>query len=409
MMRVIGMDIHRTFAEAVMIDGDRLIRLGRIKMSRDHLAAFAAKLTSEDHLVIEATGNAHAVVEAVAPFVGRVIIANPRQVHLIAKARIKTDVIDATVLARLYASGFLPEVWVPDQSTLRLRRQVTRRNQIVRQRVRLKTMIQAILHAHLVPQCPHADILGPKGRAWLLRQLLPDDESAAIERHIREYDRLTDDLRVVERELARDALGSAETKRLMTIPGIDMVVAVGLLAAIGPIDRFTSPGRLVAFLGLNPSVHQSGNSPARHGRITKQGPCHARTMLVEAAWQAVRGPGPLRAFYERVRGRRGTHVAAVAVARKITVIVWHLLTRGEDYAWVRPALHAKKLRDLELRSGCPARRGQRGAGYAYNLARSRREERQRGERAEAAYKRFTQGWTKRGRRVSADASKEERQ
>jgi len=408
-MRVIGMDIHRTFAEAVMIDGDRLIRLGRIKMSRDHLAAFAAKLTSEDHLVIEATGNAHAVVEAVAPFVGRVIIANPRQVHLIAKARIKTDVIDATVLARLYASGFLPEVWVPDQSTLRLRRQVTRRNQIVRQRVRLKTMIQAILHAHLVPQCPHADILGPKGRAWLLTQLLPDDESAAIERHIREYDRLTDDLRVVERELARDALGSAETKRLMTIPGIDMIVAVGLLAAIGPIDRFTSPGRLVAFLGLNPSVHQSGNSPARHGRITKQGPCHARTMLVEAAWQAVRGPGPLRAFYERVRGRRGTHVAAVAVARKITVIVWHLLTRGEDYAWVRPALHAKKLRDLELRSGCPARRGQRGAGYAYNLARSRREERQRGERAEAAYKRFTQGWTKRGRRVSADASKEERQ
>ena len=392
-MRVIGMDIHRTFAEAVMIDGDRLIRLGRIKMSRDHLAAFAAKLTSEDHLVIEATGNAHAVVEAVAPFVGRVIIANPRQVHLIAKARIKTDVIDATVLARLYASGFLPEVWVPDQSTLKLRRQVTRRNQIVRQRVRLKTMIQAILHAHLVPQCPHADILGPKGRAWLLAQLLPDDESAAIERHIREYDRLTDDLRVVERELARDALGSAETKRLMTIPGIDMVVAVGLLAAIGPVDRFTSPGRLVAFLGLNPSVHQSGNNPARHGRITKQGPCHARTMLVEAAWQAVRGPGPLRAFYERVRGRRGTHVAAVAVARKIAVIVWHLLTRGEDYAWVRPALHAKKLRDLELRSGQPARRGQRGAGYAYNLARSRRQERQRGERAEAAYKRFTQGWT----------------
>jgi transposase len=409
MMRVIGMDIHRTFAEAVMIDGDRLMRLGRINMSRDHLAAFAAKLTSEDHIVIEATGNAHAVAEAVAPFVGRVIIANPRQVHLIAKARIKTDVIDATVLARLYASGFLPEVWVPDQRTLSLRRQVTRRNQIVRQRVRLKTMVQAILHAHLVPQCPHADILGPKGRAWLLAQLLPDDESTAIERHIREYDRLTDDLRVVERELARDALGSAETKRLMTIPGIDMVVAVGLLAAIGPIDRFTSPGRLVGFLGLNPSVHQSGNSPARHGRITKQGPCHARTMLVEAAWQAVRGPGPLRAFYERVRGRRGTHVAAVAVARKITVIVWHLLTRGEDYAWVRPALHAKKLRDLELRSGQPARRGQRGAGYAYNLTHSRRQERQRGERAEAAYKRLTEGWTKRGRRVSADASKEERQ
>jgi len=144
-MRVIGMDIHRTFAEAVMIDGDKLIRLGRVNMSREHLAAFAAKLTHDDHIVIEATGNAQAVVEAVAPFVGRVVIANPRQVHLIAKARIKTDVIDATVLARLYASGFLPEVRVPDQQTMRLRRQVTRRNQVVRQRVRLKTMIQAIL------------------------------------------------------------------------------------------------------------------------------------------------------------------------------------------------------------------------------------------------------------------------
>src|SRR3546814_16489649 len=103
-------------------------------------------------MLIEATVNAQAVVEAVAQFFGRFVIANPRQVQLIAKARIKTDVIDATVLARLYASGFLPEVWVPDQQTMRLRRQVTRRNQVVRQRVRLKTMIQAILHAHLVPQ-----------------------------------------------------------------------------------------------------------------------------------------------------------------------------------------------------------------------------------------------------------------
>lgn len=268
-------------------------------------------------------------------------------------------------------------------------------------------MIQAILHAHLVPQRPHADIAGAKGRTWLLAPLLPDDETAVIERHLREYDPLTEDLRVLERELARDALASVETKRLMTIPGIDMVVAVGLLAAIGPVDRFTSPGRLVAFLGLNPSVHQSGNSPARCGRITKQSPCHARTILVEAAWQAVRGPGPLRTFYERVRGRRGTHVAAVA--RKIAVIVWHPLSRGQDYAWARPALHAKKLRDLDLRSGQPARRGRRGAGYEYNPTRSRQEERQRGELAEAAYKRLTEGWNKRGNRVPADASTEARQ
>jgi transposase len=407
-MRVVGLDIHRVFAEAVMLEDGRVTRLGRVGMTRDHLAVFARTLTHDDDVVIEATGNASAVAEVIRPHVGRVVIANPRQVRLIAEARIKTDVIDATVLARLYASGFLPEVWIPDEHTLGLRRQVTRRNQVVRQRARLKTIAQSILHAHLVSPCPHADLFGPRGRAWLLAQPLPADESDALERHLREYDRLTDDLRVVERELARDALASPNVKRLMTIPGVDMVVAVGLMAAMGPIKRFSGPDRLVAYLGLNPTVHQSGKGRPRHGRISKQGRTHARTMLVEAAWQAVRGPGPLRAFYQRVARRRGTHIAAVAVARKLAVIIWHLLEREEDYAWVRPALHAKKLRYLELRSGEPARRGQRGAAYAYNLSRTRVEEKRRAEQAETAYRRLTEGWSRRGRRVPTGTAKEER-
>ena len=128
-----------------------------------------------------------------AAHVGRVVIAKPRLVRLIAEARIKTDVIDASVLARLYASGFLPEVWIPDQATLALRRQVTRRNQIVRQRARLKTILQSILPAHLIPPCPHAGVLGPKGRAWRLSWELPEDERCAVERHIREHDRLSED------------------------------------------------------------------------------------------------------------------------------------------------------------------------------------------------------------------------
>lgn len=390
-MRAMGLDIHRVFAEALAVSGTKVERLGRIGMTRVHLAAFGRTLTPDDHVIIEATGNATAVAEVLTEHVGRVVIANPRQVRLIAEARIKTDVIDATVLARLYASGLLPEVWIPDQPTLALRRQVTRRNQIVRQRARLKTILQSILHAHLIPPCPHADLLGPKGRAWLLSRELPEDERDAIERHVRERDRLSEDLRVIERELAHDALGDVRVTRLMTIPGVDMVVAVGLIAAIGPIDPFDGPERLVAYLGLNPSVHQSGECRPRHGRITKQGRTHARTMLVEAAWQAVRGPGPLRAFFERVRRRRGNHIAAVAVARKLAVIIWHLLSRGEDYAWVRPAPHAKKLRDLELRSGLPSRRSQRGTAYAYNLAAARRDERRRIEAAELAYRRLTEG------------------
>ncbi len=103
-MRVVGLDIHRIFAEAVMLEDGRVTRLGRVGMTRDHLAAFARTLTHDDAVVIEATGNASAVAEVIRPHVGRVVIANPRQVRLIAEARIKTDVIDATVLARLYAS-----------------------------------------------------------------------------------------------------------------------------------------------------------------------------------------------------------------------------------------------------------------------------------------------------------------
>jgi transposase len=391
-----------------MLDDGKIIRLGRVGMTREHLSAFARTLTHDDHVVVEATGNAAAVMEVITPHVGRVAIANPRQVRLIGHAKIKTDVIDATVLAKLYASNFLPEVWMPDVKTLSLRRQVTRRNQIVHQRVRLKTITQSILHAHLLPQCPHADLFSNRGRAWLMAQYLPSDERDAAERHLREYDRLGEDLRVVERELARDALADINIKRLMTIPGVDMVVAIGLAAAIGPISRFEGPDRLVSYFGLNPSVHQSGEGRAKHGRITKQGRSHARTMLVEAAWQAVRGPGPLRAFYQRVAARRGNHTAAVAVARKLTVIAWHMLTKGEGYSGVRPALHARKLRDLELRSGQPERRGQRGSAYEYNLTRTRQEEKRRAQQAETAYRRITGGWTKRGRRVPADAAKEER-
>jgi transposase len=172
-MRIIGMDIHRAFAEAVAWEDGRIHRLGRIDMRRDRLGAFAGMLSKEDVVVIEATGNAAAVASVVGPHVKRVAIANPNQVRLIAHAKIKTDKIDAKVLAQLCATGFLPEVWIADEPTQALRRQVTRRTQLVRQRSRLKNIIQSILHAHLIPSCPHQDLCGPRGRRWLADQIIP--------------------------------------------------------------------------------------------------------------------------------------------------------------------------------------------------------------------------------------------
>jgi transposase len=408
-VRVIGLDIHRAFAEAVAWDQGKLKRLGRVSMRRDVLARFAATLGPRDVVVVEATGNAASVAAVISPHVSKVVIANPKQVRIIAHAKVKTDTIDAGVLAQLYASGFLPEVWIPDQPTQALRRQVTRRNQVVRQRSRLKNIMQSILHSHLIPSCPHQDLCGSKGRAWLLNQVVPEDERLAIERHLREFDRLGEDLKVIERDLARSALGDERIKRLMTIPGVDMVVALAMTAAIGEISRFHKPEKLVSYFGLNPSVRQSGPGPAHHGRITKQGRGHARGMLVEAAWAAVRAPGPLRAFFLRVRARRGQHVAAVATARKLAIVIWHLLTKGESYVWARPALHARKLRDVELKAGQRGMRGRKGSAHGYNIKSVREAERRWVEQAETAYARFVASWKPRGPRpVRTGASPGER-
>src|SRR5271168_1071965 len=187
------------------------------------------------------------------------------------------------------------------------------------------------------------------------------------------------------------------------------LVALAIVAAIGDVGRFGQSQKLVSYLGLNPSVRQSGPGPAYHGRITKQGRGHARGMLVEAAWAAARAPGPLRAFFLRVRARRGQHVAAVATARKLAVLIWHLLSKGESYVWARPALHARKLRDLELKAGHKAERGQRGAAHAYNIKSHRDQERRWVEQAETAYARFVAGWNPRGpKRVRTGAATEGR-
>ena len=125
-------------------------------------------------------------------------------------------------------------------------RAMARRYQVVRHRTRIKNEVHGILHAHLVPKCPHADLFNRRGREWLGRQPLPDDERGAINRHVRELDRLAEDLAMLDREIAEAALEDLDVKRLMTITGVKLTVATGILAAIGDIGRFKSPGKLAS-------------------------------------------------------------------------------------------------------------------------------------------------------------------
>jgi transposase len=391
-MRVFGLDVHRTFAEVAIWENGRVQPGGRIDLTRERLQIFADSLGPTDDVVLEATGNTHAIVRVLTGHARRVVVSNPLRTRAIADAKVKTDKIDAGVLAQLHASGFLPEVWMPDERTEELRRQVARRAQLVRHRTRLKNQIHSILHRNLVPHCPATDLFGQKGRAWLAQQPLPPDERAAVDSLLRALDFTGEDLAGIDRPLAQIALEQEEARRLMTIPGVDMTVALGVVAAIGEITRFRSPQKLVSYLGLNPRVRQSGLHPAHHGRITKQGRAHARGMLVEAAWVAAKTPGPLRAFFLRVRARRGEQIAAVAAARKLAVLIWHLLTKKKDYSWARPSLTERKHRALELRAGQPSRRGRRGRSHAYNLKDLRVREREIGVRAEEAYQALVAHW-----------------
>jgi transposase len=410
MRRVIGLDVHRTFAEVVVWEDGRLRPAGRVDMTRSGLEGFGRTLAKSDEVVVEATGNAMAVVRVLSPYVARVIMANPLQVRAIAHARIKTDKIDAGVLAQLRAADFLPEVWLPDAATERLRRLVARRNQVVRHRTRIKNEVHAILHAHLIPPCPHADLFGGLGRTWLGKQSLPEDEVAAIARHLRELDRLGEDLAVLDREVAEATQGDPAVRRLLTITGVNLTVAAGLVAAIGDVKRFSGPDKLVSYFGLNPRVRQSGLGLAQHGRISKHGRAHARAMLVEAAWAASKAPGPLRAFFLRIRAKRGHQIAAVAVARKLAVICWHLLTKETEYLWQRPALVAHKVRSMELQAGQPMRKGnKRGPSHAYHVKELRDQEIEVARQAERAYEHAVRNWKSSGRgNGRTGAAKEER-
>ena len=174
----------------------------------------------------------------------------------------------------------------------------------MRQRTRIKNQIHAILARNLVPTPPVSDLFGHAGRHWLSRQVLPPDERSGVTALLRQLDFHADELAGVTTELAIEALPDPMAARLMTIPGVVAIAAISIVAAVEDFHRFDDPHQLVAYLGLNPKVRQSGNSAPVHGRISKAGRAHVRGVLVEAAWSASRAPGPLRAFYQRIKARR---------------------------------------------------------------------------------------------------------
>jgi transposase len=385
------LDVHRDFCEVAIAENGRVRSAGRIPTRVPSLELFAASLVSSDVVAVEATTGTDKIVSVLQRHGIRVVVANTRKLRSITEAKAKTDRLDARTLARLLVSGLLDEVWTPDERTRALRRLTNRRERIVRARTRAKNEAHGVLSRNLCERAPVTDAFGKAGRQWLAGLALPVDERLTLDGCLRQVDFLDAEVAALDREIAKEALAWPEVLRLMTVPGVNVQTAATFMASVGDIRRFSSARKLVSYLGLDPRVRQSGNAPARHGRISKAGASEARHMLGEAAWKVTLTPGPLRAFFERVRARRGNQVAATATARKLVVLFWCLLTREQDYAFGRPAMTRNKIRKLELLAGASPQKGRHGIAGGKSKA-VFDAERELSRQAEAAYRRLVNDW-----------------
>jgi transposase len=386
--RAVGLDVHREFCVVAICEDGVTSSAGRVPSTPEGIKTLAESLLPSDRVALEVTGSCWEVARLLEPHVNRVVVVSPDDTG-ITSARAKTDKLDARALASLLWRGALEAVWMPDERCRILRRRLARREQLVRSRTRAKNEIHAVLQRRLQGKPPCSDLFGVKGRQWLAGLELPLEERESVDAGIRHVEFLDVEIAQAERLIARQALSWPEIRRLMTVPGVNLICAASFIAAVGNPYRFLTSRQLVAYLGLDPRVKQSGAGPARSGRISKRGSPAARWALVKAAWTAVLQPGPLHGFYERTKNRRGHGKAIVATARKLAVLFWCMLTRGQDYAHQQPSLTPKKLRRLEITAGAP-KYTRRSAGIWSTNELMREAELELALQAEASDKRMVQ-------------------
>ena len=352
--RFTGLDVHKEFVVGTTLDGDgKTLREFQFETTPQALREYAQQLGPRDAVCLESTTNAVPIYRLLAQFAGRVVISNPLKTKAIAEGKIKTDKVDSHVLADLLRTNSLPDVWVPNEATLRLRSVSSYRLALVRQRTQVKNRIHSLLHRNLVPLPEVSDLFGKKGRQFLQTVELPEDDRLQLEQELALLGMLELQIEQADERLAKAAVDDPRSELLLTIPGVSQQVAVGVLAAIGTIERFASPKKLVSYLGLDPMGKRSAGHRFGPTRISKQGRSHARWLLVEAATAAVRVPGPIQSFYVRLRKKKGHNKAIVAAARKLACLVWKVLKFGEPYAWAPPVQTHEKIRRMQILAGWP--------------------------------------------------------
>jgi len=329
MSRYVGLDVHRMTIEACMIDETgRVLRRASLACTREAIDAFArSQLMPSDRVALEATTNTWSVADILRPHVAAVVIGNPLRTRIIAEARIKTDKVDAEVLAQLLRCDFLPSVWQPDPAIRQLRELSGHRAAVVRQQTRLKNRIHSILAQRLIHP-PVADVFRKQGRQWLEGLALDPADRLVIDSHMELLAHLEAEEAKLTLELAKISYPREDVRLIMTLPGVGAAVAQAVIGALGDWSRFRDADHAASYLGLVPSVRQSADH-CHHGSVTKAGNSHARWLLTQASQQVARHPGPLGVFFRRLARRKHRNVAVVATARKLVTVAYYMLKHRE--------------------------------------------------------------------------------
>ena len=319
--RYIGIDLHRNcFTACIRLENGREY-LKQWKL--EDLQKFIGKLRAADEVAVEVTGNTRFFHDAVAPRVERVVAVNPNQFQVITHSVKKTDSNDARNLALYLAKDLLPEVRMKDKTQAQIASLTQTRDTMVKLRTALKNKVNNLCSAHGV-NLRKESLTSEKGLRAVLE--LHFDLLVNLELKI-----IVDQIRSLNKSIAEleETIGKAGQqleghKNLMSIKGIGGLSSGILLSIIGDINDFADEGKLAAYFGIVPRVSNS-NETEHSGRITKRGTKLGRTTLIQCALIAQRYSPYLKTYYEKIRGRRGTGKAIVALARKFLGIIYRTL------------------------------------------------------------------------------------
>lgn len=359
--RYIGLDVHKRVTEACLVNADgKVIARERLATTREYLQSFAKHvLQPGDHVALEATTNSWAVTRILQPQVASVTVSNPLATKAIAQAKVKTDKVDATVLAQLLRCDYLPGVWIPDESTQQMRELTSRRSALVGQRTALRNRIHAVLAMRLI-EAPER-LFSKGGIEWLRVVEIDGQGRFLMESDLRQMELIDEELAKLDQMLAERGWQDDRVKLLMTLPGVDLAVAASLLAALGNIERFSDGDRAASYIGLVPSTRQSAKH-CYHGPITKAGRSHTRSMMVQAAQHVGTHPGPLGHFFRKLAKKKNRNIAVVATARKLVKIAYLMLKTNQPYRYAIPKSTETKLARLRVRATGQRRKGGCGKG-----------------------------------------------